>query len=66
MSARQHQDKQKIIAIVGPTASGKTSLGVALAKKLRGEVISADSRQLYRGMDIIASTPTKKEMRGVS
>lgn len=65
MSARQHQDKQKIIAIVGPTASGKTSLGVALAKKLRGEVISADSRQLYRGMDIIASTPTKKEMRGV-
>ncbi len=56
---------QKVIAIVGPTASGKTALGVALARKLRGEIISADSRQIYRGMDVIAGTPRKAEMRGV-
>jgi len=43
---------QKIIAIVGPTASGKTALAIALAKRLRGEVISVDSRQIYRRMDI--------------
>lgn len=42
----------KIIAIVGPTASGKTDLAVRLAKKFKGELISADSRQIYRGMDI--------------
>lgn len=42
----------KIICIVGPTASGKTALGIALAKKFHGEIISADSRQIYRGMDI--------------
>ncbi|PIT97122.1 hypothetical protein COT77_03125 [Candidatus Berkelbacteria bacterium CG10_big_fil_rev_8_21_14_0_10_41_12] len=45
-------NERKIIAIVGPTASGKTSLGVALAKKFGGEIISADSRQIYRGLDI--------------
>ncbi|KKU93915.1 MAG: tRNA dimethylallyltransferase [Candidatus Jorgensenbacteria bacterium GW2011_GWA1_48_13] len=44
--------RPKIIAIAGPTASGKTALAIALAKRLRGEVISADSRQIYRGMDI--------------
>jgi len=65
MIAVKNQSKQKIIAIVGPTASGKTSCGIMLAKKLCGEIISADSRQLYRGMDIIASTPTLKEMRGI-
>ena len=46
--------KQKIIAIVGPTASGKSSLGVYLAQKLGGEIISADSRQVYKGMRIIS------------
>lgn len=46
--------KHKIIAIVGPTASGKSSLGAYLAGKLRGEVISADSRQIYKGMRIIS------------
>jgi len=56
---------QKIIAIVGPTASGKTSLGISLARKIGGEIISADSRQIYRGMDIIAGTPTALEMHGV-
>ncbi len=43
---------QKLICIAGPTASGKTSIGVALADKLQGEILSADSRQVYRGMDI--------------
>jgi tRNA dimethylallyltransferase len=46
------QEKAKIIAIVGPTASGKTTLSISLAKKYHGEIISADSRQIYRGMDI--------------
>ncbi|HXK31207.1 MAG TPA: tRNA (adenosine(37)-N6)-dimethylallyltransferase MiaA [Candidatus Paceibacterota bacterium] len=51
---RQAQGKQKVIAIVGPTASGKSALGAYLAKKLSGEIISADSRQVYRGMRIIS------------
>jgi len=45
-------NKQKIIVILGPTASGKTKLAVALAKKIKGEIVSADSRQVYQGMDI--------------
>lgn len=45
-------EDDKLICILGPTASGKTALAVALAKKLNGEIISADSRQVYRGMDI--------------
>ncbi len=57
--------KPKIIAIVGPTASGKSALGVYLAQKLGGEVISADSRQVYRGLDIATGKITKKEMAGV-
>lgn len=57
--------KQKIIAVVGPTASGKTSLGIFLAQKLGGEVISADSRQVYKGLDIGTGKVTKKEMAGV-
>lgn len=44
--------KPKVLVILGPTASGKTSLGVKLASKLKGEIISADSRQVFRGMDI--------------
>src|SRR4029077_16203816 len=44
--------KPKLIAIVGPTASGKTSLSIELAQKFNGEIVSADSRQIYRGMDI--------------
>lgn len=45
-------NKQKLITVVGPTASGKSELAVALAQKFNGEIISADSRQIYRGMDI--------------
>jgi len=47
-----HQKKAKILVIIGPTASGKTSLGVALAAEFQGEIVSADSRQVYKGMDV--------------
>ena len=57
--------KSKILAIVGPTAGGKTALSVALAKRAGGEVISCDSMQIYRGMDIGTAKPTEEEMRGV-
>lgn len=57
--------KPKVIAIVGPTASGKSSLGIYIAQKLGGEVISADSRQVYKGLDIGTGKVTKKEMAGV-
>lgn len=57
--------KQKVLVIVGPTASGKSDLAVKLAKKFRGEVISADSRQVYRELNIGTGKITKKEMRGV-
>jgi len=59
------QNKHKIIVIVGPTASGKSDLGVELALKHGGEVISADSRQVYKGMDIGSGKITKSEMKGV-
>ena len=52
----------KIIAIVGPTAVGKTALALALAKELNGEIISCDSMQIYRYMDIGTAKPTKEEM----
>ena len=54
-----------LIVITGPTATGKTALGVALAKLLDGEIISADSMQVYRGMDIGTAKPTAGEMDGV-
>ncbi|HEV7449704.1 MAG TPA: tRNA (adenosine(37)-N6)-dimethylallyltransferase MiaA [Candidatus Paceibacterota bacterium] len=57
--------KPKLIAIVGPTASGKSALGIYIAQKLKGEVISADSRQVYKGLDIGTGKVTKKEMLGV-
>ena len=57
--------KPKIIVIVGPNASGKSELSVRLAKKMNGEIISADSRQVYKGLDIGSGKITKKEMRGV-
>ncbi len=57
--------EQKLIVILGPTASGKSALGVKLAKKFGGEIVSADSRQVYRGLDIGSGKITKKEMRGI-
>ncbi len=54
-----------IIVIFGPTASGKTSLSVELAKALNGEIISADSRQIYRKMPIATALVTKEEMQGI-
>lgn len=57
--------KTKLIVICGPTAVGKSALAVRLAKEFNGEIISADSRQVYRGLNIGAGKITKKEMRGV-
>ena len=56
---------KKIVVILGPTATGKSDLAVQLARKYNGEVISADSRQVYKGLDIGTGKITKKEMRGV-
>ena len=57
--------KKKVFVILGQTATGKSDLAVKLAKKLDGEIISADSRQVYRGLDIGTGKITKKEMRNV-
>ena len=56
---------QKVIVIAGPTASGKTSLGVELAKKINGEVISADSMQIYKDMTIGTAKPTPEETENI-
>ena len=55
----------KIVCVVGPTACGKTRLGVELARRFDGEVVSADSMQIYRGMAIGTAAPTEAEMNGV-
>ncbi|MBQ0037496.1 MAG: tRNA (adenosine(37)-N6)-dimethylallyltransferase MiaA [Clostridiales bacterium] len=55
----------KILCVVGPTASGKTKMGVALAKAYNGEVVSVDSMQIYRGMTIGTAAPTPDEMEGI-
>ena len=57
--------KKPLIVIAGPTASGKTSLGVEVCKEFSGEVISADSMQIYKNMDIATAKPTKEEMQGI-
>ncbi|WP_223700127.1 tRNA (adenosine(37)-N6)-dimethylallyltransferase MiaA [Sutcliffiella deserti] len=57
--------KQKVVVIIGPTAVGKTRLSVELAKKINGEIISGDSMQIYRGMDIGTAKVTHDEMQGV-
>ncbi len=58
-------EKIKIAAVTGPTASGKTALAIELAKRLDGEIISCDSMQIYRGMDIGTAKPTKEELAAV-
>lgn len=60
-----NQNKIPLISVVGPTASGKTRLGVMLAQRFGGEVISADSMQIYKDMDIATAKPTEEEMCGV-
>ena len=60
-----NKNKPRVLAVAGPTASGKTWLGVELAKKYGGEVISADSMQIYKGMDIASAKPTEDEMQGI-
>ena len=57
--------KPKLVVILGPTASGKSALSIKLARKLNGEIISADSRQVYKGMNIGTGKITRKEMCGV-
>jgi tRNA dimethylallyltransferase len=60
-----NMEKQKLIAIVGPTATGKSDLAVMLAKELNGEVISADSAQIYQGLDIGSAKITETEKQGI-
>ena len=57
--------KNKVVAVVGATASGKTAYAVEFAKKYNGEIISADSRLVYRGMNIGTAKPTVEEMQGI-
>ena len=57
--------KPKVIAIAGPTASGKTKMAIDLALKIGGEIVSADSRLVYKGFDIAAAKPTLEERRGI-
>ena len=58
-------EKSKVIVICGPTASGKTALSIELAKRINGEVVSADSMQIYKDMDIGTAKVTKEEMQGI-
>ena len=57
--------KPTVIVICGPTASGKTALSIELAKKINGEIISADSMQIYKDMDIGTAKPDVEEMQGI-
>jgi tRNA dimethylallyltransferase len=68
MSAKKAPSQHElpfVIAIVGPTASGKSGLAIELARAIGGEIVSADSRQVYTGLDIGTGKVTRKEMRGV-
>lgn len=58
-------EKIPLLTVCGPTASGKTALGIALAKEYGGEVVSADSMQIYKGLDIATAKPTEEETEGV-
>ena len=57
--------KHKVIVICGPTASGKTALSIELAKKINGEIISADSMQIYKELSIGTAKPDAEEMDGI-
>ena len=62
---KAEKDKQKLILIVGPTAVGKTDISIKIAEKFGGEIISADSMQIYKGMDIGTAKIKDEEMRGI-
>ena len=57
--------KDNIVVIAGPTAVGKSALGIELAKKLNGEIVSADSMQIYKAMDVGTAKVTEEEMEGI-
>ena len=57
--------KNKVIVICGPTASGKTALSIELAKQINGEIVSCDSMQIYKDMNIGTAKPTIEEMQGI-
>lgn len=57
--------KEKVVVICGPTASGKTALSIELAKRVNGEIVSCDSMQIYKEMDIGTAKPTREEMQGI-
>lgn len=61
----EKKEKKTLIAVVGPTASGKTDLAIKLAQKYNGEIVSADSMQIYKGMEIASAKPTEEEMQGI-
>ena len=65
MDALYNAAKPRVVAIGGPTATGKTALSVALAKRFGGEIISADSMQIYQGLDVGTAKVTPEEMQGV-
>ena len=58
--------QKKIILLAGPTASGKSKLAIKLAKKIKGEIINADSMQIYKELSLISSRPSKKDLREVN
>ena len=58
-------NKIPLIVVCGPTASGKTAVSVELAKRYNGEVVSADSMQIYKGLNIATAKPDKSEMQGI-
>jgi tRNA dimethylallyltransferase len=66
MEKIKNKNPKKIVVILGPTASGKSDLAVKIAKNINGEIISADSRQVYKGMNLGTGKITKKEMKRIS
>lgn len=66
MATQPLAQRLPLVVITGPTASGKTSLAIKLAKKFNGEIVCADSRTIYRGMDIGTAKPTRDERRSVA
>src|SRR6478672_7036664 len=65
MCVAPDKEQRPIFAIMGPTASGKTALGVELALRVGGEVINCDSVQIYKGIEIATAKPSEEERRGV-